>query len=108
MDTAVCALFDPHGYLARALSVLQSTPSAIEAVTRHPQRRGKERRHFNDTSPLMQATLQGAMSSGEADAKRRLSSGVVRSRDVAGRRCQCRCSRVLYTATPPPWAWRCI
>eukprot|EP00198_Chlamydomonas_reinhardtii_P013603 XP_001702940.1 predicted protein [Chlamydomonas reinhardtii] len=64
MDAAICALFDPHGYLARALSLLQSTPSAIEAVTRHPQRRGKERRHFNDTSPLMQATLHGAMSSG--------------------------------------------
>ncbi|KAG2448368.1 hypothetical protein HYH02_006950 [Chlamydomonas schloesseri] len=71
MDAAICALFDPHGYLARALSVLQSTPSAIEAVTRHPQRRGKERRHFNDTSPLMQATLQGAMSSG---ARRLLAS----------------------------------
>ncbi|KAG2442597.1 hypothetical protein HXX76_002682 [Chlamydomonas incerta] len=64
MDAAICALFDPHGYLSRALSLLQSTPSAIEAVTRHPQRRGKERRHFNDTSPLMQATLQGALSSG--------------------------------------------
>ncbi|GIL73101.1 hypothetical protein Vretimale_4712 [Volvox reticuliferus] len=64
MDEALCALFDPHGYLQRALSLLQSTPSAIEAVTRHPQRRGNERRHFNDTSPLMQATLQGPKSAG--------------------------------------------
>lgn len=64
MDAALCALFDPHGYLARALSLLQSTPSAIEAVTRHPQWRGHERQHFNDTSPLLQATLQGAKSPG--------------------------------------------
>ncbi|GFR41013.1 hypothetical protein Agub_g1680 [Astrephomene gubernaculifera] len=64
MDAALRALFDPHGYLERALSLLQSTPSAIEAVTRHPQRRGTERQHFNDTSPLMQATLQGAKSAG--------------------------------------------
>ncbi|EFJ51941.1 hypothetical protein VOLCADRAFT_86956 [Volvox carteri f. nagariensis] len=63
MDSLLCALFDPHGYLERALSLLQSTPSAIEAVTRHPQRRGNERRHFYDTSPLMQATLQGPKSS---------------------------------------------
>ncbi|KXZ56791.1 hypothetical protein GPECTOR_1g712 [Gonium pectorale] len=64
MDGAIRALFDPHAYLERALSLLQSTPSAIEAVTRHPQRRGNERQHFNDTSPLMQATLKGAKSAG--------------------------------------------
>lgn len=64
MDEAIRALFDPHGYLERALSLLQSTPTAIEAVTRHPQRRGTERQHFNDTSPLLQATMQGAKSAG--------------------------------------------
>ncbi|GLC44424.1 hypothetical protein PLESTB_000471400 [Pleodorina starrii] len=66
MDGALCSLFDPHGYLERALSLLQSTPSAIEAVTRHPQRRGNERRHFSDTSPLMQATMQGGAKSAGA------------------------------------------
>ncbi len=64
MDESITALFDPHGYLERALSLLQSTPTAIQAVTRHPQRRGTERQHFNDTSPLLQATMQGAKSAG--------------------------------------------
>jgi hypothetical protein len=51
------------------LSLLQSAPSAIEALTRHPQRRAPERKHFADTSPLLQATLKGASSPGEPPSR---------------------------------------
>lgn len=36
MDAAIVHLFDPHGYLGRALSILQSSPSAVSIVSKHP------------------------------------------------------------------------
>lgn len=36
MDAAIVHLFDPHGYLERALSILQSTPAAVSIMSRHP------------------------------------------------------------------------
>lgn len=36
MDAAIVALFDPHGYLQRNLSLLQSSPNAVDILVKHP------------------------------------------------------------------------
>ncbi|GFH15155.1 uncharacterized protein HaLaN_11330 [Haematococcus lacustris] len=31
-------LFDPHGYMQRNLSILQSSPAAVSIMTHHPHK----------------------------------------------------------------------
>lgn len=75
MDSALVHLFDPHGYLAKALSMLQSTPSAVSLMSRHPhQSHGPERTHFHDVSPVMREAMAAPVSS---EARRLLLRGRV-------------------------------
>lgn len=58
MDAAIVHLFDPHGYLQRNLSILQSTPAAVSILTRYPHKGHEpEHRHFSDVSPVLRAAL---------------------------------------------------
>lgn len=40
MDASIVALFDPHGYLQRNLSMLQSSPNAVDILVKHPTKVG--------------------------------------------------------------------
>ncbi|MEW5316836.1 MAG: hypothetical protein WDW38_008181 [Sanguina aurantia] len=58
MESTVVQLCDPHGYLQRNLSMMQSTPEAVSHVARHPQKsHTAERAHFDDVSPIMAASM---------------------------------------------------
>jgi len=65
MDQTLVQLFDPHGYLQRNLSLLQSTPEAVCIMTKYPHKGHEaERVHFADTSPLLRAALPQPQSAG--------------------------------------------
>jgi hypothetical protein len=38
MDASLVQLFDPHGYLQRNLSILQSTPTAVSIMAKLPHK----------------------------------------------------------------------
>jgi hypothetical protein len=58
MDKVCCDLLDPHGYLERNLSILQSSPSAIDVISKNPSKGHEaEHFHFTDTSSLLRSAL---------------------------------------------------
>ncbi len=65
MDEAIEHLFDPHGYLQRNLSILQSSPAAVSLMAKYPHKSHEpERLHFADVSPLMRAAMTDPASAG--------------------------------------------
>lgn len=58
MDTRLLTLLDPHGYLQRNLSLVQSSPAAGSIAASLPHKsHGAERSHFSDTSALLRSAL---------------------------------------------------
>lgn len=58
MDKVCCDLLDPHRYLERNLSILQSSPAAIDVIARNPSKGHEaESYHFTDTSRLLRSAL---------------------------------------------------
>ncbi|KAJ9525495.1 hypothetical protein QJQ45_003261 [Haematococcus lacustris] len=87
MDAAMVQLFDPHGYMQRNLSILQSSPAAVSIMTHHPHKSHEnERSHFSDVSPTLRAALPEPAS---AEARRLLLAGqhAEAARALAGRQC---------------------
>ncbi|KAJ9526108.1 hypothetical protein QJQ45_009564 [Haematococcus lacustris] len=87
MDAAMVQLFDPHGYMQRNLSILQSSPAAVSIMTHHPHKvksHENERSHFSDVSPTLRAALPEPAS---AEARRLLLAGqhAEAARALAGR-----------------------
>ncbi|KAL6764014.1 hypothetical protein V8C86DRAFT_20306 [Haematococcus lacustris] len=85
MDAAMVQLFDPHGYMQRNLSILQSSPAAVSIMTHHPHKSHEnERSHFSDVSPTLRAALPEPAS---AEARRLLLAGqhAEAARALAGR-----------------------
>ncbi|KAJ9526166.1 hypothetical protein QJQ45_009635 [Haematococcus lacustris] len=85
MDAAIVQLFDPHGYMQRNLSILQSSPAAVSIMTHHPHKSHEnERSHFSDVSPTLRAALPEPAS---AEARRLLLAGqhAEAARALAGR-----------------------
>ena len=58
MDRTIVQMLDPHGYLQRNLSLIQSTPAAVSILAKYPHKSHEpERNHFADISPLLRAAL---------------------------------------------------
>eukprot|EP00798_Chlamydomonas_sp_ICE-L_P007156 gene7156-265_t len=65
MDQALLLMFDPHEYLQRNLSLIQSSPAAVSILAKHPHlSHESETVHFNDTSALLRAALTNPKSAG--------------------------------------------
>jgi hypothetical protein len=72
MDRTIVQMLDPHGYLQRNLSLIQSMPAAVSILAKYPHKSHEpERTHFADISPLLRAALPEPSSSA---ARRMLAS----------------------------------
>ena len=72
MDSTIVQMLDPHGYLQRNLSLIQSTPAAVSILAKYPHRSHEpQTNHFADISPLLKAALPEPSS---AAARRMLAS----------------------------------
>jgi hypothetical protein len=52
MDAAIEHMFDPHGLIQRNLSILQSSPAALDVSARHP--------HKVQTAPCLTTIMNAA------------------------------------------------
>ncbi|GAX77458.1 hypothetical protein CEUSTIGMA_g4902.t1 [Chlamydomonas eustigma] len=58
MDATLIQMLDPHGYLERSLSLVESSPAAVSILAKYPHKSHEaERSHFSDISPLLRAAL---------------------------------------------------
>ena len=72
MDATIVQMLDPHGWLQRNLSLIQSTPAAVSILAKYPHKSHEpQTNHFADISPLLRAALPEPSS---AAARRMLAS----------------------------------